>query len=72
MRVWFYGGFSDNLGPIATALLNVGDYTTGVELFYNIAVTDHIFITPDLQIIKPGRQGGNTATLLGVRGEIRF
>ncbi|MEQ9407653.1 MAG: carbohydrate porin [Fuerstiella sp.] len=69
---WFYSQFSDNLGPIATTLLNVGDHTTGIELFYNFAITEHIYITPDLQIVKPGRQGADTATILGVRGEIRI
>lgn len=68
---WFYNNFSSNLGPIAEAALNVGDSSTGVELFYNFAVNEHVLVTPDLQVIEPGRRGADTALVLGVRAEIR-
>lgn len=69
---WFYNRMSDNLGPIATTLLGVGTDSSGVELFYNFSVTDHIFITPDVQVLQPARQGSDVTTILGVRGEIRI
>ena len=68
---WFYNGFSDDLGPIANAVLNLDDSTTGVELYYNFAVNEHVFITPDIQVIEPGRNGVDTAFIVGVRGEVR-
>ena len=69
---WFYSSFSDNLGPIVTAALNVGAQTTGVELFYNFAVTENFFVTPDIQVIKPGQNNTDTAVVAGIRGEIRI
>lgn len=67
-----YGSFSSSLGPMATAALNVGDNTTGIEMFYNFAVSENVFITPDLQVIEPGKNNANTALVIGVRGEIRI
>ena len=69
---WFYGSFSDNLGPVVTAALNVGAQTTGVEMFYNMAVTENFFITPDIQVLKPGSNAASTAVVAGIRGEIRI
>jgi porin len=39
----------------------------GVELFYNIAVTPWLHVTPDLQIIDPARKSVDTDWVLGLR-----
>ena len=67
---WFYNGLSSDLGPLAQIALMPKSYSTGMELFYNFAVNDHLFITPDLQIVSPGIGTSDTATIAGVRVEV--
>lgn len=43
-----------------------------MELYYNLAATNWLFVTPDVQIIEPGRQGSETAFLTGLRVQGRF
>ena len=69
---WYYNEFSNELGPIATGLLGIGAGTTGIEIYYNYAVTDHFRITPDLQIVEPALTQANTALVLGLRSQIDF
>lgn len=69
---WFYNRFSDRLGPIATAALDLQDYSTGVEAYYNYAATKSIWITPDMQVLEPGSNRASTALVLGVRVEVDF
>jgi porin len=62
---WYYGG------------ANQGTFFrpkdgTGMELFYNIAVTPWFHLTPDLQVIDGGVPFGDTALLFGVRGNLAF
>ncbi len=65
---WFYNGASDELGPIASQILSDGQ---GVELFYNIAVTEKFYLTPDLQFIDGGIQATDgTAVVLGLRANL--
>ena len=68
---WYNVQASDELGVLATNLLNIGD-GRGVELFYNIEVTPWFHLTPDLQIISPGRRNVDTAVVVGFRGEVDF
>ena len=49
----------------------VGD-EQGVEIYYNIAVTPWLHITPDLQIICPVRHGLDTAVVAGLRVRMDF
>lgn len=44
----------------------------GVELYYNIAVTPWLHITPDIQIIEPARRAVSTTIIAGVRIKIDF
>jgi porin len=44
----------------------------GVELYYNVAVTPWLRITPDLQIIQPARRNVDTTVVLGLRAKIDF
>lgn len=69
---WFYNRFSNELGPIAVGLLDLRSSSSGVEIYYNYAVTPHFLLTPDLQVIEPGTNRANTAFLLGLRAQIIF
>jgi len=44
-----------------------GEEGDGVELYYNVAVTPWLHITPDIQFIDPARRGVDSATVLGIR-----
>jgi porin len=44
----------------------------GMELFYNIAVTNWLFVTPDIQVIEPAAKQASTAFLTGLRVQMRF
>jgi porin len=69
---WYYAGTSDEIGPILEGLLGpIGD-GQGVELFYNIAVTPWLHLTPDIQVIDPARENADTAFLVGLRGKMDF
>jgi porin len=69
---WYYNRFSNDLGPIATARLDRRSSTTGVEIYYNYAVTPCFLVTPDLQVIEPGSNRAKTAVIAGVRAQIVF
>ncbi len=49
---WYYNGLSDEFGPILSNLLNDGQ---GIELFYDIAITEYLRVAPDLQVVDPNR-----------------
>ncbi len=69
---WFVAGSSDEIGPILETVLGpIGD-GHGVELFYNWQATPWLNITPDLQVIVPGREDVETALALGVRAVMRL
>jgi porin len=68
---YFYTGISDSLKQLAPRLLPIRD-EQGVELFYNIAVTPWCHITPDLQVVNPGRERADTLLFLGLRAKIDF
>ena len=65
---WYYLGASSELGPL---LARVGD-GQGVEMFYNYRLNSKVDITPDMQVIKPGLAGTDTALGLGLRANIRL
>lgn len=44
----------------------------GVELYYNIAITPWLHITPDLQVIEPASGRVDTTVVAGVRMKIDF
>lgn len=67
---WYYNALSSELGPIAQAVIMPKSYSTGMELYYNYAVNEHLFITPDFQLFSPGTATSSTATIVGVRVEI--
>lgn len=69
---WYYAKTSSKLGQLAQSLLGpIGD-GQGAELFYNIAATPWLHLTPDLQILKPALENIDTAVVLGVRAKADF
>jgi porin len=64
---YFYAELSDELPDIVTRFF---DDEQGVELFYNVEVTPWMHLTPDIQVIDPGRKGADTAVVLGLRGKV--
>jgi porin len=69
---WYYSGTSGNIGPILQTVLGpIGD-GQGVELFYNIAVTPWLNVTPDLQVVVPARENVDTAVVAGLRAKMVF
>lgn len=67
---YYYLAVSDKLGPILSRL---AEDEQGVELYYNIQITPWMHITPDIQILQPGRSNfSDTAVVAGIRMRIDF
>ena len=63
---WYYGGA--NQGTFFRP-----DDGTGVEIFYNAAVTPWFHLTPDLQILDGGSmRNHDTALIFALRGNLAF
>lgn len=67
----FYVGYSDPLKESLRMLLPVRD-ESGIEAFYNYAVTPWLRLTADAQFIRPPRSDRGTAILTGIRAQILF
>jgi carbohydrate-selective porin OprB len=49
------------------------NHELGLEVFYNLAATNWLSVTPDVQVIaEPTAKGAETAFLTGLRLEMRF
>ncbi len=71
---WFYIGASDEFSAASQAALGPRD-GTGVEIYYNFALTRSINVTPDVQYIRPGLgalTSGDDAFVYGVRVNLRL
>ena len=67
---YYYMAISDKIGPV---LGKLGQDEQGIEIYYNIAVTPWLHISPDIQIIDPGRSRySDTAVVAGLRMKIDF
>src|SRR6266511_5841595 len=64
---FYYTNFSDHLPEIVLS----GD-EIGLEVFYNIAATNWLFVTPDIQVVEPAGKRATTAFLTGLRLQMRF
>ncbi len=60
---------SDDLNPVLKQF--IGD-EEGVEVWYNIAIAPWWHLTPDIQVIQPGRSTLDTAVVLGLRMRLDF
>lgn len=69
---WYYIGLSDELGPIANALLQPRD-ETGIELYYKATFSKWFELTTDLQFVEPAVQNGvSSAFVAGLRANIEL
>ncbi len=69
---WFYNGLSSDFKNLLSPPLDIRDLT-GVELYYNAAVTPWFHLTADLQVVEPAeRISSNTAFVLGLRAKINL
>ncbi len=70
---YYYSGTSEDIGPLLAIALGstIGD-GQGVEMFYNVAVSPMLTITPDLQVISPARENVDTALVAGLRMNLAF
>ena len=66
---YFHVGLSDSFKNLAPRLLPVRD-EHGMEFFYNVAVTPWCHVTPDFQVVLPGRDRNESA--VGIRAKIDF
>ncbi|KKL08213.1 hypothetical protein LCGC14_2578100, partial [marine sediment metagenome] len=67
---YYYLDQSDKVGPIIRRLMDNNEQ--GVELYYNIAITPWLKITPDIQVINPMRDGVNCTWVAGIRLKMEF
>lgn len=67
----FYIGVSDGLKNSTTKLVDVGD-EYGAELYYNVAVTSRLQLTPDLQVVSPFRNRVDPSVVVSLRAKIDF
>ena len=67
---WYLNGVTDKLGPVVSTILATDD-GQGVELYYNIAVTPWLQITPDIQYVHPSATNrADDALVLGIRANM--
>ncbi len=67
---YYYLGLSDEIGPIIGGLVDSNEQ--GVELYYNIAVTPWLKISPSIQIIDPISDGVDCTWVAGLRMKMDF
>jgi porin len=69
---WYYGGSSNQIGPLITAQFGpIGD-GQGIECFYNYQWTPAIRLTPDLQFLVPSLETFDPALIVGLRAQLIF
>ncbi|MFV1964764.1 MAG: carbohydrate porin [Pirellulaceae bacterium] len=64
---WFHTSSSASIPNVL-----FGDQGNGVELYYNVAATPWLHITPDIQFIDPSRRGVDTAIVFGLRAKMEL
>jgi porin len=68
---YVYYNFSDALQSSVRPLVKIGD-ETGVETYYNYAITPWAIIAADLQYVNPAVRGNNDVLAGGMRLRLRF
>ena len=66
---WYYIGISDEFGPLLANLLDDGQ---GVEMYYDIALSETFWLALDLQVVDPNVVTAGTAVVPGIRARIEF
>src|SRR4029450_6459974 len=64
---FYYSNFSNDLPGIILS----GD-EIGMEIFYNIAATQWLYVTQDIQVIEPAGKRATTAFRTGLRLQMHF
>ncbi len=64
--------YSDIDNGAFTSALGFDEQAYGTEAYYNIAISPGVLLTLDAQVVNPALDGVDTATILGVRLNIRF
>ena len=68
---YFRNSLSEHLVEGLNPVLSLRD-EQGMEVFYNIAVTPWLHITPDIQAVRPYMADYPTAVFAGLRTNIKF
>ena len=69
---WYYVGASNQFGPLPQAVFGPRD-GTGVEMFYNFEVNRWLYISPDIQYIRPEAGAiADDAFVYGIRVNARL
>jgi porin len=63
----YYTNFSNDIPGLI-----LSDGEIGLEIFYNVAATNWLYVTPDIQVIEPAGRRATTAFLTGLRLQTRF
>jgi porin len=69
---WYYGGTSNQIGPLITAQFGPIGNGQGIECFYNYQWTPAIRLTPDLQFLVPSLQTFEPSLIVGMRAQLIF
>jgi porin len=70
---YYYTRLSDKLPPVLFQKKIIQNYEAGGEIFYNVALTPWLQVTPSVQLIESGIQKNNSmATVLSLRTQIYF
>ena len=64
---FYYTNLSDDLPGIFLSSNEIG-----LEVFYNIAATNWLYVTPDIQVIEPAGKRATTAFLTGLRLQMKL
>jgi porin len=64
---FYYTSFSRDLRGLILDSSEIG-----LEIFYNIAATNWLYVTPDIQVIEPAGRRSETAFITGLRVQTRF
>jgi len=64
----FSESLKDGLHSVGIPIRN----EAGIEAFYNLAITPWLYMTGDIQLIRPPQTGGDTAVIAGVRAQVVF
>lgn len=67
----FYVGYSSEFKDSLRLVVPISD-ESGLEAFYNYAVTPWLRLTADAQFVRPSINNQDTAIITGIRGQILF
>jgi carbohydrate-selective porin OprB len=69
---YYYAATSNEIAPFINTIFGGFGDGQGVEMFYNIATSKRLTITPDLQVLVPSREQIDPALLVGLRANYNF